>query len=174
MEPSDYLRVIRNEPIKTVSVQSDLKKMYAIVDTAREEAIYGKLVHSRIEGACLYRGQEATELADVAPYLVKLNKDDAFTDWLFENCWGNSWGIFLESSLELPELKRHFRKFIMIYDEEGKSLYFRFYDPRVLRVMMPIFDDDQVKQFFGPVERYLVETEEEDELVIYMLKNDQG
>ena len=69
-------------------------EMYTIIDAARDTLIYPRLAESDIEMICLYRGEPARELADVAPYLMKLKKQDSFTDWLLKNGWGKSWGIF--------------------------------------------------------------------------------
>jgi|LGOV01.1.fsa_nt_gb hypothetical protein len=73
------------------------------------------LSDSDIEAVCLYRGDKARELADVAPYLVSLLHNDPFSRWLLNSGCGKSWGIFLESSATLSQLKRHFRTFLMVY-----------------------------------------------------------
>jgi hypothetical protein len=135
-------------------------QVYALLDAARSELIFRKLGESDIEVECLYRGEKARELADVAPYLVHLQRENPFTRWVLENGWGKSWGIFLGSSASLNELRRHFRTFLMVYDEEGTPLYFRYYDPRVLRVYLPTCNAEELKTVFGPVEQYLLEDED--------------
>ena len=144
---------------------------YSILDAARADVIYPKLLDSDVRKICLFHGAKAVELATVAPYLVHLKRDDSFTDWLMNHGWGKSWGIFLQSFATLDELQRHFRKFLMVYDEEGKPLYFRFYDPRVLSVFLPICDKDQLLTMFGPVICYYVEGEGEDSMTRYSLLN---
>src|SRR5512140_2233253 len=81
--------------------------------------------------------------------------------------WGNSWGIYLTSAASLPDLRKHFRHFLMaeIEGEGGKSFYFRFYDPRVLRTYLPTCTIDELRQFFGPVGSFLVEDKDEAKLV---------
>jgi len=137
------------------------------LDAARDEVIYGKLVTSDIEKACLYQGKQAIELADVAPHLVRLWQGDSFTKWLLNNGWGNSWGIFLESSATLNELRQHFRKFTIVQDEEGTPLYFRYYDPRVLRNYLPTCNKDELQILFGPVSHYYVEGEDSNSMINY-------
>ena len=56
-------------------------------------------------------------------------------------------------------------------DEDGKSLYFRYYDPRVFRVFLPTCDREQLGTMFGPVGRYYVEGEKSDSLVQYSLRD---
>jgi hypothetical protein len=130
---------------------------YTILDAARDDKIYPELVNSDIESLCLYLGEKAVELATVAPYLLELKREDPFTQWVLNNGLGKSWGIFLRSSASLKELHRHFRKFLMVYDEKGTPLYFRYYDPRVLRVYLPTCNESELKILFGPVENYYVE-----------------
>ena len=39
-------------------------------------------------------------------------------------------------------------------------MYFRFYDPRVLRIFLPTCDAAQLKEFFGPVAHFICEDED--------------
>jgi len=141
--------------------------IYAILDAARNAQIYLRLFGSDSEYCCLYRGELPSELAEVAPYLVTLEQHAPYTSWLMSQGWGDSWGIFLESSASLNALRRHFRRFLMVYDEEGKSLYFRYYDPRVWRVYLPTCNAAELQAVFGPVSRYCIEGEDSDTLLDY-------
>jgi hypothetical protein len=136
-------------------------KTYAILDAARDKVIYPKIVNSGIKSICLYHGTKSVELATVAPYLVLLERDTPFTDWLLNQGWGKSWGIFLKTSETLEKLQQHFRQFLMVYNEDGKLLYFRFYDPRVFRVYLPTCNEAELKTVFGPVTYFLTEGQED-------------
>jgi hypothetical protein len=138
---------------------------YAILDAARDDKIYPALTEADTESLCLYLGDKAEELAAVAPYLLSLTQEDPFTQWLMNNGWGRSWGIFVRSSASLKELHRHFRKFLMVYAEKGTPLYFRYYDPRVLRVYLPTCNEFELQILFGPVEHYYVEGKVENQLI---------
>jgi len=138
---------------------------YTILDAARDDKIYPELVNSDIESLCLYLGEKAVELATVAPYLLELKREDPFTQWVLNNGLGKSWGIFLQSSAPFKELHRHFRKFLMVYDEKGTPLYFRFYDPRVLRAYLPTCNESELQTVFGPVTQFYVEGKEENQLI---------
>jgi len=135
---------------------------YAILDTARDKLIYPKIMNADVQNICLYHGAKAVELATVAPYLVHLKKNDSFTEWLLTQGWGNSWGIFLKAPapFNLNDLQRHFRKFLMVYDEDSKPLYFRFYDPRVFRVYLPTCNKNELEIIYGPIHCYHVEGED--------------
>jgi len=129
------------------------------------------MVVSDIESVCLYEGEQAVELEDVAPYLIRLYKDNPFTEWLFNTGWGKNWGIFVQSPAGLEELACHFRCFLKVYDEEGTPLMFRYYDPRVLRVYLPTCTEAELSYVFGPVERYIVERWEENEVVDFCFED---
>lgn len=111
------------------------------------------------EHVCLYRGELEPDMAAVAPYLVKLEYNHPFTTIVCEQGWGNHWGIFMQTPAEVDIrlLRNHFRKFLMVYDPDGKLIYFRYYDPRVLRVYLPICNAEEIKIVFGPVGSYMME-----------------
>jgi hypothetical protein len=142
-------------------------KLFAILDSARDSRIHSYLVESGAEALSLFRGDKARELADVAPYLVPLSRGESLIDWLLTNGWGNSWGIIVESSADLKELRRHFQSFVMVYDPQGKPLYFRYYDPRVLRIYLPTCRESELKAVFGPVNSFYAEGEDTAYLVHY-------
>jgi len=142
-------------------------QLYAILDAARDTRIYSRLAESEVAAASLFRGEKAQELASVAPYLVALQRDNSFTDWLFTYGWGNSWGIIIESSAGPADLRRNFQSLIMVYDEGGKPLYFRYYDPRVFRVYLPTCNESELQVMFGLVSSYYVEGEEPDSMMHY-------
>ena len=139
------------------------ESLYAILDAARAMEIAYRLQNSLVEHESLYRGRKEETLWHVAPYLVRCEREDEFFQWVVTEGWGDSWGIFLTSSANLEELRKHFRQFLMVTLEDGgeeKEVYFRFYDPRVLRNFLPTCTPDEATEFFGPSRRYLVEAEE--------------
>ncbi len=131
--------------------------LYAILDGARNEGIYPAIVQSGCEYECLYRGELDPGLAEAAPYLVKLEKDKPFSNWLIDEGWGDSWGVFIHTAATFRDLKRHLRKFLMVYDADTKPMYFRYYDPRVLRAYLPTCNSEELAIVFGPVKSYLLE-----------------
>lgn len=133
---------------------------FAVLDGASVEGLLDKLDECEPEYECLRRGELKPDLAEVAPYLVRLEPGAAFTEWVLEQGWGNHWGIIALSQADIRELRRHFRTFLMVYDPNGKLLLFRYYDPRVLRVYLPTCNERELKTVFGPVNAYLLEDED--------------
>jgi hypothetical protein len=106
---------------------------------------------------CLYRGVLPNALEKAAPYVVELNSDSAFLDFLVRRGWGESWGLYLISPLNLDPVRLHLRRFLKVKDEDGRSLVFRYYDPRVMRDFLPTCDGPQLEMLFDGVDRFLVE-----------------
>ena len=153
------------------------RQLYAVLDGARNDRLYPTIQDNGIANRCLYTGHELIYmgrmpqvLASVAPYVVKLKtKGDPFARWLLRDGWRDNWGIFLVSKAPLDELLRHFRRYVMVRNEQGQSVYFRFYDPRVFRPYMPTCSPEEAEMIFGPVERFYVEGESDNTLQEFSL-----
>lgn len=143
-------------------------RVYAVLDGASVPGLLERL-DVQSEYVCLYRGELAPDMAEVAPYLVRLEPETEFTDWVIEKGWGNHWGIFAASRADLRAMRRHLRTLLTVYDPQGKPLYFRFYDPRVLRVYLPTCNAEELATVFGPVERYVMEGEEKGQVQQFQL-----
>jgi hypothetical protein len=131
---------------------------FAILDGARNEALIDALhADNAPPWRCLFPGDLAADMARVAPYLVELEQSSGFTRRLLAQGWGQNWGIFLTSSTPLPALWRHLRAQTRVYGPNLDPLYFRFYDPRVIRSYLPTCDANQLARFFGPVNFFMAE-----------------
>ena len=111
--------------------------LYAVLDAARDLKALNWPKESGEEYQSLYDGDSARDLEMFAPYLVRFSKPSPLLRKLVAKAWGHSWGIYLTSAASFPDLRKHFRHFLMAEIEGGKTAYFRFYDPRVLRVYLP-------------------------------------
>ena len=134
--------------------------VYAVLDGAAIPDLIDQLyADGGPEFACLYRGQLAPDLAHCAPYLVVLAPGSSFTRWLLAEGWGKHWGIFAAATADFKAMQKHFRSFLMVKDPKGKQLYFRYYDPRVLRVYLPTCNKRESDILFAQVKKYWVEDE---------------
>jgi Domain of unknown function (DUF4123) len=148
---------------------------YMLLDTARDPRIYARLMElgSTVRARSLYQGDIGESLAHVSPYLLSLQEDQPESRWFAEAGFGQSWGLFIIAPVGFDELRRHLRKFNIVYDENGAFLVFRFYDPRVLRLFLPTCTSDELRRFFGPIESFLTETEGADALLRFTLRGDE-
>ncbi|MBZ5684671.1 MAG: DUF4123 domain-containing protein [Acidobacteriia bacterium] len=128
------------------------QNIWMILDGARSIEIFRMLLACHLEYACLYSGPLTPELEIAAPYLVQLDHGYRDTHQLIQRAWGNSWGVFLRSDTSLKKLRRHLRELLIVRDERGNRLAFRYYDPRVLRVYLPTCVTAELRTVFGPIE----------------------
>jgi hypothetical protein len=141
--------------------------VFVVLDGASVPDLVPKLFELQPEHFCLYLGELAPDMAEVAPYLIHLQSDSHFANWLIQEGWGGHWGIFVHSNSDLRALRHHFRIFLTVHDNNGKPLLFRYYDPRVLRVYLPTCNSEELGEVFGPVETYLLEDENPNTLLRY-------
>jgi len=154
-------QAIRHQDFARLLFADSKLNAYAVLDGASNPALLDHLYDGeRPEFACLFRGELEPDIAECAPYLVRLERDQPFTHWVIDNCLGQHWGIFALGRGELHEMLLHLRKLNMVYDSESHPLLFRYYDPRVLREFLTFCDLEQVTDFFGPVEVFFAEAED--------------
>ena len=146
--------------------------VYVVLDGAAVDGLPMKLFEMRPLHYCLFRGELAPDMAEVAPYVIQLIQNTPFTDWVLSEMFGKNWGIFAHSLHSIKEMRRHFRALVTVYDEEGKPMIFRFYDPRVLRKFLPTCNHDELGEFFGKVEAFFAEDEKEKPFSAFSLEND--
>lgn len=104
---------------------------------------------------CLFSGELAEGLADVAPYLGQFAALD-------DTCRSVAEDLLLAQTaiLVVPRgggagfggLYRHFRKFNVAYDPQGQPLFFRYYDPRVMLDLLRTVEGERLRPMFDPVQ----------------------
>lgn len=134
--------------------------VYAVLDGARDPSIYPFVLNCGMPYCSLYRGDAESDLEMVAPYLVYLAPGSAAMAGLIARGWAKSWGIFLTCGYPMEEVRKQLRRSLKVGIEGSRApVYFRFYDPRVLRRFLPIADLSQFNEFAGPITSFLVEDE---------------
>lgn len=142
-----------------------LQPLFAVLDAARDPAIADILASSKEHYESLSDASEGDGPSHFVPYLARLPETSALLEILVRQGWGNNWGVYLKSDKGLKEVRSHIRRFLTVKLPEGREVYFRYYDPRVLRLFLPTCTADEVNRFFGPVTAFLMEAEEPDILL---------
>lgn len=132
--------------------------LYALLDAARDRTIPYRLTEAQVPHESLYEGNKGLEIAHVGPWLARLEGDAPLLQTLVTEGWGRSWGVYLSCDQPLKDVRHHLRRFMIVQLPEKKSAYFRYYDPRVLRVYLPTCDAGERETFFGPIGAYLCES----------------
>ncbi|MGH9405571.1 MAG: DUF4123 domain-containing protein [Terriglobia bacterium] len=140
-------------------LRSDFQPLFALLDAAREPSVLKVLVESREECQSLFEGPQGDQLAHFAPYLVRLTPDSQVLETLAVQAWGRGWGVFLTCDRPFAEIRKHLQYFLRVTLDGHREVYFRYYDPRVLRLFLPTCMPEEIDQFFGPIRYYLIEDE---------------
>jgi len=147
---------------------------YIVADGAALPGLGEAISKNNPEFCCLYSGSINEEMAAVAPYLIKAQEGSALLDWLLDN-WGQNFGIaaIIPEQLSFDEVKKHFHSLLMIKHPEGRALYFRYYDPRVLRRFLPMSTPEQMPLLFDQIKLFVMEGEEPTLVTRYWIEGDQ-
>lgn len=154
-EPSDEAKAA------LIQLQEEGEGLYGVLDASRDKRI-AELLHESVDPyRSLYDGVQGDALAEVAPYLVRFAPGSGLLSRVVHEGWGKRWGVFFQCDLVFDETRRHLRRFLMVEDDEtGERMYFRFYDPGVLRSFLPTCTPRQEAQLYGAIQRFLLEAED--------------
>jgi hypothetical protein len=147
--------------------------LFALLDAARDPNVLKAVIQSGFEYQCLFAGRLDPALQAASPYIVRLLPDLPVCERLAEQAWGQAWGLFLAARGELYEVRRHLRTLLRVQTQDRKYLLFRYYDPRVLRSFLPTCDVKQLRELFGPIERFDIEAADSSRLLRFRLVSDQ-
>jgi hypothetical protein len=162
------------EAVSPFLFREDGTKAFAILDGGSIPDLLDKLYGvQRPEFGCLYAGELNPDLAEVAPYLVRLEPKSEFAKWVLGRGWGKHWGVFVIAALGFDEVRHHLRKFLIVHDTGGKPFYFRYYDPRVLRAFLPSCNRGELAEFFGSFKTWVLEGEDPATLLRFDLADGQ-
>jgi len=150
----------RRERRLTLLLQHQPSPLFAVLDGAASPDVLQFIGECGEQSRSLLVGENARNLIEVAPYLVAFPKDSKLLPKIVKQGWGSSWGVFLTSNHSFMDVFYHIRKFLTAHLQSGKQLYFRFYDPRVLRLYLPTCTPEEAENFFGPVSTFLIEGED--------------
>lgn len=148
--------------------EGSTQTVFAVLDGARIPSLLGVLAELAPPSACLFSGKLDPSVARVAPYLVEVQREGPFASWLLERFWGKDAGVFVRSESELDDVRRHLKQFTMARMPDGEQAFFRFYDPRVLRVYLPTCNDEEFVEWYADVlDAFVVEQEGGGEALVF-------
>ncbi|GFO70027.1 hypothetical protein GMLC_36060 [Geomonas limicola] len=148
--------------------------LYAVIDTARDRRIFSLLEDADCDVQPLYPPGFSLAMDHRGPHLVALRPNSSFLDRLTTAGWGNSWGIYLAGPDNFAAVRRHLRRMLFVQLQGGERALFRFYDPRVLRDLLPNCTKEELLQFFGPLTAAYLESHTGREVVCFSLDRAGG
>ncbi len=154
--------------------ESDDSKLYAIVDSARNEEVFRYLILGNVKYKSLFEGTMDVQSFVVSGFLVECKKESLLFQWLTTEAWGDSSCIFFTSKSSFEELFSHFQQFNRVKLEDDKVVLFRYYDPRVFRTLLPDYNEIELDTFFGNVQSFFVESEDPGVINVYKKGGENG
>ena len=150
----------REEALGVLSAEAKKGTLFAILDAGRSERVRFLLAEAVDEYRSLHDGVAADAMAGVAPYVTRLQEDSHLLGRLIEEGWGDSWGVYFTSRASFRDVRAHLQQLLYVKTkEDDRTLLFRFYDPRVLRVFLPTCTVRQAGEIYSAIERFLCEDE---------------
>lgn len=149
----------RAQAVLLSTLFKDSETIYAVLDSYRENRVPAYLDASREQYAPLMENVQAIEMSRLNPYVVLVPARSRLIDVLVKDGWGKGWGIYLSSAAPLDQVRQHLQRFFFAQTMDGRPFMFRFFDPRVLRALLPAMTPAEVTQFFGPITRIVMEAE---------------
>lgn len=131
--------------------------LYGIVDSARNDEVFRFFLNGEFNYKSLFEETKDLQLYGVSGFLVECKKESQLFNWMTTKAWGNCSCLFLITKVSFDEILAHFQQFNRVYLEDDEEVFFRFYDPRVLRAYLPTCTKTELDIFFGKVENFIFE-----------------
>ncbi len=120
----------------------------AVLDACNSPLIQDIVTDFDDVGTCLYNGRSADDFWAIAPHLVPCSSQ--IIRRLRENETDKNWGFVIICDLDFQAVRRHLRKYLQAVLPDGKQVYFRFYDPRVLWTYLNASSAEDLAMFLSP------------------------
>lgn len=144
---SNYFKELLNKE------ENEEHRLYAIVDAAINKE-FTKALHMQEPDSygILLKEPLATQVEKAAPYLVKLNLEEEYTQELMKKGFATNWLTYILSHKDLTELQEELKEMIMPYSEHHqREILFRFYDPRNIENYLMIHEEEELEVMFEDV-----------------------
>ena len=173
------VRPIVDSPADLTAAEEGLVSMiresanYVLLDGAIDAGVLEVLKTGGAFFQSLYEGEQAASVAHVGPYFVDLKGAPELLSHVVQRGWGRAWGVWLHTSQSFAEARHQLRRLLTVRSPEGRSLLFRFYDPRVLRVFLRTASEEQRRVFFGSFDIFLLEGSAAGEIIVLSLAGER-
>ncbi len=136
-------------------------RVHAVIDGRVVPDIAALLGKADIAGwDCLQRGALSAEATAGAAYLAELKPQSPFTDWLLDVATPTypGWGVLSVSTRALLPVREHCRGLAEVLTPDGERRRWRWWDPEVVRALLPTLLAAQLDEFFALGQAVVVPT----------------
>ncbi|MFN7936164.1 MAG: DUF4123 domain-containing protein [Bryobacteraceae bacterium] len=125
--------------------------LYAMLNAGIEQHVPHFLMGSGEPFQFLSEGLAIDQMQPPLVYLAQFTPSSTLLPRLIKEGWGKPWITFFTSLHPVPELTTHLRNLMVVSTPDGRPFYNRFYDPRLLQLLLPSYTPQEVTQLFGPL-----------------------
>ncbi|WP_158442387.1 DUF4123 domain-containing protein [Paracoccus aminophilus] len=132
------------------------RNCFAVLDAASLPNLPELLSVSDQQFDCLFRGKARSDLANVAPWILRLDPTSRFTQrlWIQGTApWqlgGKFRGLLLSSDDSIGQVTQHFRRLTRIRRADADEwMFFRFYNPHTIAAIAPHLTRQEAASILG-------------------------
>lgn len=153
-----------------------VSRSYLVLDGVALESVILAARRMNPDSHTLYEHLVESEFVELSPHLFTYHSQSRFAQLWLAAGRTHGYGFRVISKASPAQLVAHLQRFLLadITDANGTTqLYFRFFDPRVLNTLLPTLHPEQLRDFFGPIDAFVVESDDNpDADVVYVLGAD--
>lgn len=146
------------EQLKALLWAEEGARVHAVIDGSRVEGLAAKLASADVLGwDGLWRGALPEARAAVAPYVVELTWESAFTDWLLGKAGLElgAWGVLAVGSVSLLDVRELGRRLLQVETPDGDTHELVWYDPDLWTELLPRLSGSQCADAFGALSSWV-------------------
>ena len=102
-------------------------------------------------------------------YVLEPSTQSRLLNVMIKDGWGHGWCSYFIAQSSLAEACLHLGRYLTLRSAHGRPLTSRFWDSRILRVLVPLMQPEEATSFFGPFARIVVEGETPDAAIEFAL-----
>jgi hypothetical protein len=147
---------LASEQIRSALWDRPDARVHAVIDGGVVAGLTERLQGAQTLGwDCLQRGALSPAAAAHAAYIVELQPESAFSDWLFgEACTAyEGWGVLMASTRPLLAMREHARDLAEVSGPDGRRRPWRWWDPELLAQLLPSLTPPQLDAVFAADQR---------------------
>jgi pSer/pThr/pTyr-binding forkhead associated (FHA) protein len=153
----------RTQSVLLNALYRDGEPVYAVLDAIRDARIPTFLEASGEQYA------RVDESNPASPFLVLVPRQSRLLDVLIKDGWNHGWGFYFTATIGFENALWHWRSFVTLRNENGQAVTFRFWDPRVIRAVVPAMTPEESAGIFGLISRFIVEGDKPEVAVEFSL-----
>ena len=129
-----------------------MNQAYLLLDQAQIENLPHRLFELGCSAPChpLYQGTAYSSLNEVSPVLVEVSPHSPLAD-TFAREWRETAGLWLESDAGQDAVLKHARSLVHARIEGAVTVFFRYYDPRIMALWLPDLPGAERDRLMGPI-----------------------